>query len=83
MGCMGVGDVVAVAKCEHFHRVLYNPLVVIKGIAVTIRKNAQCEWTLIPSFLLLRIKGVDTRYFDSRVNCSVFFTLLLKRLHLH
>ena len=37
MGCIGVGDVVPVAQCEHFHGVLCNQFVAIRGIAVAIR----------------------------------------------
>ena len=40
MHYMGVGDVVTVAQCEHFHLVLYNPFVAPRRIAVAIRKDA-------------------------------------------
>ena len=36
---IGVSNVVAVAQCEHFHSVLYNPFVAINQIADVIRKK--------------------------------------------
>ena len=46
MGCIGAGDAVAVAQCEHFHWDPYNPFVAIRWIAVAIRKKTHCEWTV-------------------------------------
>ena len=41
MGWIGVGDVVVIVQCEHLYWILYNPLLVIRNIAVAI---AQSEW---------------------------------------
>ena len=38
-GCLGTGDVVVVTWWEHFHWILYNPVVAKRGIAVTFRKK--------------------------------------------
>ena len=43
MGCIKVCGVGALALSEHFHIVLCNPFASIRGIAVAIRKNSQCE----------------------------------------
>ena len=46
MGEIGVGGVVAVAQCEHFHWVLYNPFVAMRRIVVTIRKKCTVSMSL-------------------------------------
>ena len=64
MGYIGIGDVAAIARCEHFHWVLCNPFVAIRRIAVAIRKIAQCEhfhWILYNPFVAIRRIAVVIR----------------------
>ena len=41
MGCTGADEIVTITQYEHFHWILFNPFVVISGIAVAI---VQCKW---------------------------------------
>ena len=59
MGSIGVGDVVTVKQCEHFHWVLYNLFVATKRIAVAIRKNR-----IVRTDLKYNTDGVNTNYMD-------------------
>ena len=60
IGCIGAGDDVAVAQCEHFHWVLYNSFVAIRGIVVATGKK-RTVWTCPKSLLRKIILRPDQR----------------------
>ena len=62
LGWIGVGDVVAIALCKHFHWILYNP-----RIAVAIRKIVQRGGALRSSFFLFKITNL--RFFAKECFC--------------
>ena len=75
--CIRVGDAVAVTQCEHFHWILYNLLVVIRGIAVAIRTNAQCERTfnaMKKAYVIAPCLLLYTPMRKVRRKCNVFTT---------